>query len=103
MEKSKQKSLVIWVIAAVLVLAAAIGYRVISGGSGSGTTQGNEMFLVMCDKPGCGAVYEIEKTDYFKQTGANENSTLRQKQKKSRLKWNEKKQTALPFLCLLLV
>jgi predicted Fe-Mo cluster-binding NifX family protein/phage FluMu protein Com len=77
MEKRKQKSLVIWVIAAVLVLAAAIGYRVISGGSGPGITQGSETFLVMCDNPDCGAVYEIEKTDYFKQMGANENSTLK--------------------------
>ena len=63
------KPVMLAIIVVCFALAVVIFIKSQSGGSGGLDTikRGEEMYWVKCNNPKCGAVYQMDKKDYFEQ------------------------------------
>jgi len=68
MEEGKKKTIMIVVIAVCLVAAVVIGYKYTFAPTDAGIEvfKGQQIW-VKCNNPDCGAEYEMDKAEYFRQ------------------------------------
>lgn len=66
MKKTNNELIMICIIVGCLASAVVVSYRTFRGSSsGIASIKRGNMIWVKCNKPGCGAEYQIDQKDYF--------------------------------------